>query len=268
MAALTFAIIQAPTTGWTSAAVLGALLASLAALGALLRDEPRRAAPLIDLRFFGSTPFSASIVISIAAFAAFGGFLFLNTLYLQNVRGLSPIGAGLATLPMALMTIVISPVSGRLVGRRGPRLPLTISGLATIAASVMLTGIGPHTSLLLLLGAYAVFGVGFGFVNAPITNAAVSGMPREQAGVASALATTSRQFGQTLGVAIIGGIVASHHSTGVASGSNGAWWTLTALGATVFGLGYLATSTRAKVSAQRTAADLNPEAVAAAATTR
>lgn len=157
---------------------------------------------LVDLRFFGSTPFSASIVISIAAFAAFGGFLFLNTLYLQDVRGLPPVGAGLATLPMAVMTIIISPLSGRLVGRRGPRLPLVPSGLGTIAASVMLTGIGAHTPMLLLLGGYAIFGVGFGFVNAPITNAAVSGMPREQAGVASAVATTSRQFGQTLGVAI------------------------------------------------------------------
>jgi hypothetical protein len=128
---------------------------------------------------------------------------------------------------MAVMTIIISPLSGRLVGRRGPRLPLVLSSLGTIAASVMLTGIGAHTPMLLLLGGYAIFGVGFGFVNAPITNAAVSGMPREQAGVASAVATTSRQFGQTLGVAIIGAIIASHHSTGLTSASHPASWTLT-----------------------------------------
>jgi EmrB/QacA subfamily drug resistance transporter len=268
MAALTFAIIQASAWGWTSPSVVGALLASLVALGALLRYEPRRAEPLIDLRFFGSTAFSASIVIAIAAFAAFGGFLFLNTLYLQGVRGLSPIGAGLATLPMAVMTIVISPLSGRLVGQRGPRLPLIISGLSTIAASVMLTGIGPHTGMPSLLGAYAVFGIGFGFVNAPITNAAVSGMPREQAGVASAIATTSRQFGQTLGVAIIGALVASHHSAGLASAGQPAAWTLATFGGTVLGLGVLATSARAKASARRTATDLNPEALAAVATPR
>jgi len=268
MAALTFAIIQAPSTGWTSPPVLAALMASLVALGALLRYEPRRQEPLIDLRFFGSAPFSASIGISIAAFAAFGGFLFLNTLYLQNVRDLSPINAGLATLPMALTTIIISPVSGRVVGRRGPRLPLAIAGLGTILSSAMLTAIGPDTSMVWLMGAYAVFGIGFGFVNAPITNTAVSGMPREQAGVAAAVATTSRQFGQTLGVAVIGAIVASHRGTGLASASHPAWWTLTALGGAVLGLGIIATSTRAEVSAQRTAAALNPEALVAAAATR
>jgi MFS family permease len=269
MAAVTFAIIQAPASGWTSAAVLGPLIAALVALGALLRYDPHRAEPLIDLRFFRSTPFSASIVISIAAFAAFGGFLFLNTLYLQDTRDLSPIGAGLATLPLALMTIVISPISGRLVGRRGPRLPLILSGLGTIVGSAMLAGVGAATPMIWLLAAYTVFGIGFGFVNAPITNAAVSGMPREQAGVASAVATTSRQFGQTLGVATIGAIVASsHHGAGLASTGRPAWWTLSALGVAVLALGLLATTTRAKASAQRTAVQLNPEALTAAAAAR
>jgi len=268
MASLTFAIIQAPTSGWTSPEVVGALVAAVGALAVVLRYEPRRAEPLIDLRFFASAPFSASIVIAIAAFAAFGGFLFLTTLYLQDVRDLSPAAAGLTTLPLALMIIIISPISGRLVGRRGPRLPLAVSGLGTIAGSAMLAGIGADTPTAWLLVAYTVFGIGFGFVNAPITNAAVSGMPREQAGVASAVATTSRQFGQTLGVAVIGAIIASPHSADLASASHPAWWTLSALGAIVLALGFLATSTRAKASAHRTAAQLNPDALAAIATTR
>ena len=166
------------------------------------------------------------------------------------------------------MIIIISPISGRLVGRRGPRLPLAVSGLGTIAGSAMLAGIGADTSTAWLLVAYTVFGIGFGFVNAPITNAAVSGMPREQAGVASAVATTSRQFGQTLGVAVIGAIVASPHSADLASASHPAWWTLSALGGIVLALGFLATSTRAKASAHRTAAQLNPDALAALVTTR
>jgi EmrB/QacA subfamily drug resistance transporter len=119
LAALTYGIIEAPIRGWSSPAILAAFAASAAALAALLRHEPRRDEPLIDLRFFRSTPFASSIVISVAAFAAFGGFLFLNTLYLQDERGLSPVQAGLATVPMAVMTVAMAPLSGRLVGRRG-----------------------------------------------------------------------------------------------------------------------------------------------------
>ena len=267
LAALTYGIIEAPIRGWSSPAILAAFAASAAALLTLLLYESRRDEPLIDLRFFQSTPFASSIAISVAAFAAFGGFLFLNTLYLQDVRGLSPVQAGLATVPMAVMTMAMSPLSGRLVGRSGPRLPLAISGICSVTASAMLTGIDPETSLAWLLAAYAIFGVGFGFVNAPITNAAVSGMPRAQAGVASAIATTSRQFGQTLGVAVVGAIVTSHAAegthAGLSSAAEPAWWTLAAFGGVVLALGFLATSTSANASARRTAAALNPEALAA-----
>ena len=125
LAALTYGIIEAPAQGWGSPVIVAALSAAAAALVGLLLYEPRRSQPLIDLRFFRSVPFTSSIVISIAAFAAFGGFLFLSTLYLQEVRGLTPVEAGLVTVPMALMTVVMAPLSGRLVGRIGPRIPET-----------------------------------------------------------------------------------------------------------------------------------------------
>ena len=128
LASLTYGIIEAPSRGWTSPAIVAVFSASALALLALLRYEPRRDDPLVDLRFFRSIPFASAIAISVAAFAAFGGFLFLNTLYLQEARGLSPVQAGLATVPLALMTVVASPLSGRIVGRRGPRLPLVVSG--------------------------------------------------------------------------------------------------------------------------------------------
>jgi EmrB/QacA subfamily drug resistance transporter len=267
LASLTYGIIEAPSQGWSSAPILAAFSASAAALGALLIYEPRRADPLIDLRFFRSTPFTSSIIISVAAFAAFGGFLFLNTLYLQDARGLSPVQAGLATVPMAVMTVIASPLSGRIVGRRGPRLPLVIAGVASVTACAMLTGIDSATPFAWLVAAYVIFGLGFGFINAPITNAAVSGMPRAQAGVASAIATTSRQVGQTLGVAAVGALVTSRVGeaahAGLASASHAGWWALTACGAVVLLLGLMATSVRANESARRTAATLNPEALAA-----
>jgi EmrB/QacA subfamily drug resistance transporter len=258
LVALTGAIIEGPGQGWSSPPIVAAFAASAAALAALVAYEPRRAEPLVDLRFFRSVPFASSIGLALAAFAAFGGFLFLNTLYLQQERGLSPVQAGLATVPMAAVMAVASPLSGRLVGRRGPRLPLAIAGAGMTAGCAMLTGLGPGTALGWLLAAYAVFGLGLGFVNAPITTAAVSGMPRAQAGVASAIATTSRQVGQTLGVAVAGALVAS----GAATTSAPAWWLLTACGVVVLALGLLATTGAARASAARTAAEINPEALA------
>ena len=249
---LLFVVVLGSVTYGIIEASLPAVFVAAMALVGLLLYEPRREDPLVDVRFFRSVPFSSAIAISVAAFAAFGGFLFLNTLYLQDVRGLSPVEAGLATVPVALMIVVVSPLSGRIVGRRGPRVPLLISGVCTVVACVMLTGIDPGTSLATLIATYTVFGIGFGFVNAPITNTAVSGMPRAQAGVAAAIATTSRQFGQTLGVAVVG----AH------AGAESGWWTLTAFGAVVLVLGLVATSRRATASADRTAAALNPEALA------
>jgi EmrB/QacA subfamily drug resistance transporter len=267
LASLTFGIIEAPGRGWTSPAILATFSASIAALVGLLIHEPRREEPLIDLRFFRSVPFASAVTISVAAFAAFGGFLFLNTLYLQQSRGLSPVEAGLCTLPMAAMIVLAAPLSGRIVGRRGPRIPLVLSGICSITACVMLAGLDASTPLEQLLAAYVVFGLGFGLVNAPITNAAVSGMPRAQAGVASAIATTSRQVGQTLGVAVVGAIVTAG-AGGLTRGdlsaaSHAAWWTLAACGALVLVLGIAATTRRADESGRRTAAALNPEALVA-----
>ncbi|TML06687.1 MAG: MFS transporter [Actinobacteria bacterium] len=246
LAAATFAIIE-------PAGRVAGFAAAAAALIALLRYEPRRPEPLVDVRFFRSIPFASAILISVSAFAAFGGFLFLNTLYLQDERGLSPLQAGLVTVPMALMTVIASPLSGRIVGRRGPRIPLLIAGVCLTTACAMLTALDAATPIGWLLAAYVIFGLGFGFVNAPITNAAVSGMPRAQAGVAAAIATTSRQVGQTLGVAVVGALVAS----------GAEWWTLTACGGAVLVLGIMATTSRATASARRTAATLNPEALVA-----
>ncbi len=267
LAASTFGIIEAPGRGWSSPVIVAAFAAAAAALAGLLLYEPRRRDPLVDLRFFRSTPFAAAVVISVAAFAAFGGFLFLNTLYLQQVRELSAVQAGLVTVPMALMTVVVSPLSGRIVGRHGTRLPLAVAGVCIVLGCAMLAGIEAATPLPHLIAAYVVFGLGFGCVNAPITNTAVSGMPRAQAGVAAAIASTSRQIGLTLGVAIVGAVATSRVDgplrDGLTAASRPAWWTLTACGGVVLVLGLLATTGRARDSARRTAAELDPEAVLA-----
>ena len=129
LASLVYGLIEGPDRGWTSARILGCFAAAAAALFALVLYERRREEPLIDVRFFRSAPFSGAVAIAICAFAALGGFLLVNTLYLQEVRGYSPLLAGVYTLPMAAMVAICSPLSGRLVGSRGTRPPLLVAGI-------------------------------------------------------------------------------------------------------------------------------------------
>ncbi|THA78637.1 DHA2 family efflux MFS transporter permease subunit [Streptomyces sp. A0642] len=271
LGSLTYAIIEAPQKGWTSTEI--PLFAALAAasLTGLLVYEPRRTDPLIDLRFFRSAPFSGATVIAVSAFAALGGFLFLNTLYLQDVRGLSALGAGLRMLPMAAVVCVLSPLSGRLVASRGPRIPLLVAGTALAASGLMFAAFDAETGTASLFTAYVVFGVGFGAVNAPLTNTAVSGMPRAQAGVAAAVASTSRQIGQTLGVAVIGAVLAagvagagSSYGDGSAgdfvAASRAAWWIITGCGVSVLVVGTVSSGRWARETARRTAERLEESA--------
>ncbi|GGQ50770.1 MFS transporter [Kitasatospora griseola] len=241
----TTVIIEGPGRGWTSPVILAPAAVALVALLVFPFWERRVPDPLIDPRFFRSAPFTGATVTAVCAFAALAGFLFLNTLYLQNVRHYSPVVAGLWTLPMAGLTLLTAPLSGRIVGSRGPRLPLLVAGAAIAASGVLLTGLTADSSAFLLLPAYALFGLGFGMVNAPITNSAVSGMPLAQAGVAAAVASTSRQVGQSLGVAVIGTVVAGAVASAgdFAAASHTGWWIIAGLGLTVFALG-LVTTTR------------------------
>ncbi|MEV7000742.1 MFS transporter [Streptomyces sp. NPDC093982] len=254
--ALTYSIIAAPTAPASETLLLGSV--ALAALIALLIYEPRRAEPLIDLRFFRSAPFSGATVIAVSAFAALGGFLFLSTLYLQNVRGLDALHAGLWMLPMATPMFLCAPLSGRLVGTRGPRLSLLIAGTAMTLSAALFALFDAETSNATLILGYAMFGIGFGFVNAPITNTAVSGMPRAQAGVAAAVASTSRQLGQTLGVAVVGAVLAagvsvsSYRQTFVDAAVPG-WWILTGCGLMVLIVGAVTSGPWARRTAERTA---------------
>jgi EmrB/QacA subfamily drug resistance transporter len=262
LASLTYAIIEGPRLHWGSAATLGCFGLAAAALAGLALYEPRRDEPLIDLRFFRSAPFSGATMIAITAFAAVGGFLFLNTLYLQDVRGYSALHAGLLTLPMAAMTAVFAPLSGRIVGARGPRLPLLVAGAAITISGIMLLRLTSTTPVSWLILDYLVFGVGFGLVNAPITNTAVSGMPLSQAGVAAAIASTSRQVGTALGVAIAGSAVlsalAGEFRAGFAAASHVGWLIVAGCGAVVFTVGLISTGQWARGTAQRTADLLMP----------
>jgi EmrB/QacA subfamily drug resistance transporter len=247
LASLTYAIIEAPSAGWLSGQTLALFALSGGALAGLIAYERRREDPLIELRFFRSVPFTGATLIAVTAFVALGGFLFLNTLYLQQARGLSPLQAGLYLLPMAATTLVVSPLTGRLLGHVGARFPLVLGGLGVGISGLMLTGLTDTTSHAWLAASYVVFGIGFASVNPPITNTAVSGMPPAQAGVAAAIASTSRQTGTAFGIAIIGALAvpASGAPQALTAASHTGWWIIAGCGAVVVALGLLSTSRRA-----------------------
>jgi EmrB/QacA subfamily drug resistance transporter len=254
LATLTYAIIEAPHRGWITASTLTLIVIAIAAAVSLVRYERHRLEPLIEPRFFRSIPFSGATLIAVCGFAGFSGFLFLNTLYLQDVRGYSALVAGVCTLPVAVAALIFAPISGRIVGTRGPRVPLLIAGVAMSLGGVMLAYFDTSTPIGWVLLSYAVFAIGFGMVNAPITNSAVSGMPNSQAGVAAALASTSRQVGATMGVAVVGSVLnsglAGHAiAGGFVDASREAWWIVIGCGLAVLVLGIVSSSRWARATA-------------------
>lgn len=254
LATLTYAIIEVPGLGISSPWIIACVVVAVASAIAFVRYEQRTATPLLDMRFFASAPFSGATLIAVGSFGVMAGFLFLNALYLQEVRGFSPLHAGLLTLPMAFMTAVLAPVSGRLVGTHGPRIPLAVGGLAIAAGSFLLSLITAQSPILDVVAAYTVFGIGFGFINAPITNAAVSGMPDSRAGVAAAVASTSRQVGATLGVAVLGSVVTARIvgpvATGFVPAAHLGWLIMTGTGVALFVIGLVTTGKWALRTAQ------------------
>lgn len=260
LGSVTYAIIEGRDLGWTSVTVLGCFAATVVCAAVLAVYELRRDEPLLDPRFFRSVPFSGAVVSAVVGFCAMAGFLFLNTLYLQDVRGMTPLHAGLMTLPMAVATAVMAPLSGRLVGSRGPRLPMIVAGVGISISALLLIRIENDTPLWYLALAYLAFGIGFGMLNAPITNAAVSGMPRSQAGVAAAIASTSRQVGASLGVAVLPAIAFGQLSgsmqAGLAHASHASWGLMLGCGLALLVLAFVVTAPFAVRTRERAAAEL------------
>ncbi|TCC57006.1 DHA2 family efflux MFS transporter permease subunit [Kribbella pittospori] len=260
LSTLTYGIIEGRSAGWTSPLIIGCFVVTVGSLVSLVFYERRREQPLLEPRFFRSAPFSGATLIAVAGFSALSGFLFLNSLYLQSVRGFSALHAGLLTLPMAAMTVVFAPISGWLVGHRGPRLPLVVAGSMLTVSGLVLSRLSLTTSTAMLLVGYLIFGLGFGMLNAPITNAAVSGMPRSQAGVAAAIASTSRQVGASLGVAIAGTILTASLvgtlETGFVEAAKLCWFVIAGCGVLVVVLGLITTGAWARRTAEAVAEDL------------
>jgi EmrB/QacA subfamily drug resistance transporter len=256
-ASLVGGLIEGPGLGWSSVATMSLFAVTLLSLIGLLLYERQRREPLVDVRFFRSVPFSSAVLTAILAFASNGAFLFLVALYLQEVRGLTPFAAGLLTLPPAVAQLICAPLSGRLVASVGTRLPLALSGIALAVGAGLLATITANTPTIFLLCAFGLFGIGLGLVNAPITNTAVSGMPGAQVGSAAGLASTSRQVGVSLGVALAGTLTGvgrvANVGSGFAEATHPVWWTLVGFACVIVALAVIANSTVGKRSIDRIA---------------
>ena len=204
---LIWGIIEAPAWGWTSPAILSALVGGLALLGAFVLVERRRAHPMLDVRLFSNARFSAASLSITTAFFALFGFIFLITQFLQLVQGFSPLEAGVRTLPFAFATGIMSPVAIVLMHRFGSKAIVTIGLLVMGAGFVMAATIkvdSPYFGIVVL--SMITIAAGLGLATSPATESIMGALPADKAGAGAAVNDTTREFGGTLGVAVVGSV--------------------------------------------------------------
>src|SRR5262249_836081 len=234
LGSVVYAIIESGRLGWTSPVILGLLAAAVLGVLGILGYEPRRADPLLELRLFRSVPFSAAIVMALCGLCAFGAFLFVTTLYLQDVRGLPALTAGLCLLPGGGMIVGVSPLAGRAGRARRPPPPPGVPRAALAPGGGGWLWVGarpppppPPPTPRAARGLSPLAAPRVATPTPPITNPAVSGMPASMAGVAASLASAGRQTGTALGVAISGTIVGSalaHGGVAFTGAAHSVWW--------------------------------------------
>lgn len=209
LSSLIYAIIQGPEDGWTSGLIVAAFAVAIVGLSAFLWWERRSEHPMLPLSLFRDRRFATgSGVITLAFFVMFG-FFFLMTQYLQFARNYSPLAAGAASLPLALMFVVFSPRSAALAERYGAARVMAFGLVIVAAGFVILTSVGTNTPYLLIGGAFALLGIGMSFTAAPATSEIMTSVPLSKAGVGSAVNDTTRELGGALGIALLGSIANS-----------------------------------------------------------
>jgi len=193
--------------GWGSAGILALFAAAVAGLGGFVITERRARVPMVDFAFFRSRSFlGANLVAFVVSFAMLAMFFFL-ALYMQNVKGYSPLEAGALFLPSTVMIIITGPIAGRLTDRVGPR-QLMVAGLVLVAISLFWQSfLEVDTTYGTLVGAFVLMGVGMGLTMSPMSTAAMNSVEPAKAGVASGILSMSRMVGGTFGVAALGALV-------------------------------------------------------------
>jgi EmrB/QacA subfamily drug resistance transporter len=216
LAALVYGVITGGRFGTLlDLRVWGPLLVAVVALTLFVRHERRTAQPAFEMSFFRVPAFSAALAaVGLVSFAMLG-FLFFSAFYLQSVRGWSPLRAGSFTLVLAAANIVVGPLSSVAVRRFGPR-AVCAAGLCSVAAALAgVALVGAHTPPWALLPMFALLGGGMAAVMPSASMSVMSAVPRQKAGVGSAMTNTVRQVGSVLGVAVLGSVLAWAYRGGV-----------------------------------------------------
>jgi EmrB/QacA subfamily drug resistance transporter len=208
--ALTYALIEGNRHGWTSPEIVGLFAAAAALLVGFVVLEHYQRLPMLDLSLFRNSSFlGANLVAMLVSLGMFGVFFFVS-LYIQNILGWSPTKAGASFLPMTILIILVAPVAGKLSDRVGSRW-LMGAGMTLVSISLLLyQRVGLHSTFWTLLPAMLLGGVGMAMTMSPMTAAAMSSVPVDKAGVGSGVLNSFRQLGGSLGIALMGAILASY----------------------------------------------------------
>ena len=207
LSALSYGLIEGGSQGWSAAPVVGALVLAAAALAGFVLTESLVAAPMVPLRLFRHSRFSASVFAG--STINFGTYsqMFLLALYFQAARGYGALLTGVAELPMTLLCVALPVPAGRAVARFGPRLPLSLGLFGCGIGALALTGLTVHSPYALAVPGLAVIGLGMAFSIPSVAAAAMSGVAPTEAGAASGILNTARNTGGVLGVSVLGTLV-------------------------------------------------------------
>jgi EmrB/QacA subfamily drug resistance transporter len=210
--ALSYALIEGNQRGWASAEILGLLVAAAVLFTAFILLESRRRLPMLDLSLFRIGSFSgANTVALLVSLGMFGVFFFVS-LYVQNILGYSPTKAGAIFLPMTILIILIAPIAGKASDRIGGRW-LMGGGMTLLSISLLFyQRVGLNSTFWTLLPAMILGGVGMALTMSPMTSVAMASVPIDKAGVGSGVLNSFRQVGGSMGIAVMGAILASYLS--------------------------------------------------------
>ncbi len=214
--AFTYGLIEANTYGWTSGRIIGAFVIAAAMLTAFVLLEMRQRLPMLDLSLFRNRTYTgANIAVLLVALAMFGVFFFVS-LYMQGILGFSAVQTGAAFLPMTVLIILVAPIAGRTSDRVGSRWLMTAGMLLVATQLLYFSRLDEHATFWNLLPGLLVGGAGMALVMTPSAAAAVRALPVDKSGVGSAVLNASRQVGGSMGIALMGAIMA--HQVGGLTG--------------------------------------------------
>jgi EmrB/QacA subfamily drug resistance transporter len=210
--ALTYGLIEANSYGWTSARIVGSFAVAVISLVSFVIIERRRRFPMLDLTLFRSGTYTgANVSMLLVALSMFGVFFFVS-LYMQNVLGYSAVQAGAAFLPMTVLIILIAPIAGKASDRFGSRWLMTIGMVLLGVQLLYFSQLSTTSDFWNLLPGFILGGFGMAMAMTPTAAAATRAVPVHKSGVGSAVLNAMRQVGGSVGIALMGAIVADQAS--------------------------------------------------------